>query len=208
MSPNYKTLFILRGLPGSGKTTIAQMLTSYPIAADDYPGLYENGAINQELLPKAHEWCLAKVETVMQMDGGWIVLHNTNVKRWEYQRYIDLAKKYSYAVHIIHNEALILADGTSPESVHNVPTEVIDRMRATWQPHGEPEPIGWVTLRDVWFLLDRTGSSQSSMEYKAGKYLLQQWENRWEICGTEYGLSSAQWMQAFQIDQIDLELYR
>lgn len=214
---NHKTLFILRGLPGSGKTTIAQCLAAHSFAssyfaADDYPGLYdEQGNIILELQSEAHNWCFKQVEEEMQrcarFEGCRIILHNTNVRRWEYQPYIDLAKRYGYAVQIIHCEAIILPDGTSPESVHNVPPEVIDRMKNSWQPHGEPEPIGWVTLRDTWFLRDRGGWSKDSVEYKAGKYLLQQWGVRWEVYGTEYGLLASEWMKAFQIDQIDLELY-
>lgn len=132
-----KTLILLRGLPGSGKSTVAEMLSEWNFAADNYPGLYDGG-FHMELLGKAHQWCLDSVELAMEdadgkqdsSKGGHakagvpLVVHNTLTTERELKPYYDLAAKYGYRV-----VSMIVENRHGSESVHNVPDETLQRMR-------------------------------------------------------------------------------
>lgn len=144
-----KKLILLRGLPGSGKTTFADFLIGIismeadvtVCAADDF--FYdENGMYNFDasLLHKAHLSCQQDVEIAMQ-DGAdkfrdWqlgdrydvpfsiVIVHNTTTTPKEIKIYTDLAAKYGYEV-----TSLIVENRHGNKSVHGVPDEAMERMR-------------------------------------------------------------------------------
>ena len=86
-------LVLIRGLPGSGKTTMARVLALVGYEhyeADQYferDGQYQ---FNPSELPKAHAWCLARVKESMAL-GVSCVVANTFTRLWEMQPYIDAA---------------------------------------------------------------------------------------------------------------------
>ena len=95
-------LYIVRGLPGSGKSTIAKKLVheSKHFEADMFfikDGVYN---FNPTLIKDAHEWCFNSVERVMQTRAN-ICVSNTFTQRWEFQPYIDLAIEHNYDYQII-----------------------------------------------------------------------------------------------------------
>lgn len=90
LSKGIKTCFITRGVPGSGKTTIAinlkakLELSGYSVeiaAADDY---FPDG-YNVEGLSYAHMSCTRKLVNAMKSGIDAVIQHNTNVKEWESQ---------------------------------------------------------------------------------------------------------------------------
>lgn len=120
-----KHLILLRGLPGSGKTTLAKQFdTDDCFAADDFPGLYEDeGGFHPELLHDSHEWCRQNVLDAMQNESRCIVVHNTLTTEREMKPYLDLAEAYEYRV-----ISLIVENRHEGVSVHNVPEQVMDAM--------------------------------------------------------------------------------
>lgn len=117
-----KSLVLLRGLPGAGKSTLAELISNFNIAADDYPGLYDGG-FHPELLGVAHQMCQDVVMKWMEDGIEKIVVHNTLTTVPEMDPYYELAEKYDYVVH-----SVIVENRHSGVSVHNVPETAIQRM--------------------------------------------------------------------------------
>ena len=98
------TLFIIIGIPGSGKTTLAKkMEQDHWYEADTYPNLYIKGQLNASLLSEAHTMCKNNVESAMKQDIKTIVQSNTNLDLGEkgISPYIRLAEKYKYKVSFV-----------------------------------------------------------------------------------------------------------
>lgn len=125
-----KTLILLRGLPGAGKTTFAKMLGGTHIEADMYFEHPIRGyKFERELLEEAHAWCLRSTENCMSagyhnVAGSRIVVSNTFTQVWEMHKYFGLAKRYGYRVFPI-----VVENRHDGINCHNVPEETIEKMR-------------------------------------------------------------------------------
>jgi predicted kinase len=128
-----KTLTLLRGVPGSGKSTFAKMITNdYSICEADQFFYDKEGNYNFDpaRLKAAHEWCKFHVETRMKDNQNNpqyypnIVVSNTFTKEWEMSDYFDLAKKYGYKVF-----TLIVENRHGGVNQHGVPEEKIQQMK-------------------------------------------------------------------------------
>lgn len=114
-------LTIIRGLPGSGKSTEARKLGRFHVEADMF--LYENREykFSQDKQKYAHVACRNIVDAAMN-EGVWeIVVSNTFTRLWEIEPYVELAKEYGYAVEVIRMTG-------DYGSIHNVPESVIEAM--------------------------------------------------------------------------------
>ena len=128
-----KKLYIVRGLPGSGKSTFAEALVGSDFLvceADKYfmqDGEYK---FDGSKLKEAHESCRNLVETYMKdslvNDQFYreIAVSNTFTQEWEMQPYFDLAKQYDYMVFTI-----IVENRHSGVNQHGVPDEALTRMK-------------------------------------------------------------------------------
>lgn len=122
-----KTLYIVRGLPGSGKSTwVRTQLHIKPFEADDF--FMRDGAYHYiaDMVPRAHDFCKRRCENAMKDGQEIIAVANTFVRKWEYSKYLELAEKYGYTV-VIH-----ICRGNY-KNVHNVPDDVITRMRERFE---------------------------------------------------------------------------
>jgi predicted kinase len=115
-------LTLIRGLPGSGKTTIAKAMNCFHVEADMY--FVSDGVYNYkpELIKKAHAWCLETAEKALK-SGLDVVVSNTFTQHWEMRPYLDMAPL---------GVEIITAKGEW-KSVHNVPESIIEKMRARWE---------------------------------------------------------------------------
>ena len=135
------SLMLIRGLPSSGKTTFASVFLGESIAADDYPGLYQNGVFmgGQEvegipMIKLAHIWCQNRVASFMFHDKHTIIVTNTFTQRWEMEPYFALAEEHGYRTYVVD----LYDGGKSDEeladrSAHGVPVEVIKAMRDRYE---------------------------------------------------------------------------
>ncbi len=118
------TLILLRGLPGSGKTTLANVLNdpAFPcFSVDDYftdaTGNYNFDYKNNYL---AYKQCETQTKNAMKNNAPKIFVHNTFTLNWELEVYFKLAAQYDYRVFVCtvenyHNAKNI--HGITPEQL-------------------------------------------------------------------------------------------
>ena len=128
-----KKLYIVRGLPGSGKSTFAEALVGADFLvceADKYFMVDGEYRFDGSKLKEAHESCRNLVETYMKdslVNDQWyreIAVSNTFTQEWEMQAYLDLAKKYGYMVFTV-----IVENRHGGVNQHGVPDEVLTKMK-------------------------------------------------------------------------------
>lgn len=119
-----KELFLLRGLPGSGKSTVAKSLGGTHHEADHFftnkKGEYKFEAVK---LLQAHKYCQSSCKEDMENGEERIVISNTFTQEWEMETYYTLAKKYGYIVY-----ALIVENRHNGVNQHGVPVEKLKQM--------------------------------------------------------------------------------
>ena len=127
-------LIIIRGLPGSGKTTIAKkMLVNECEGYSHYEAdmFFEdeegNYVFDHNLLKKAHAWCKGCTRLDLQ-NGKSVIVSNTFTQMWEMKPYIEMAEGFGIEYEVIE---------VSGEygSIHGVPDEVIQKMKERWEPY-------------------------------------------------------------------------
>lgn len=132
------TMFILRGLPGAGKSRLALLLArdnnAAICSADAYftadDGTYR---FDPKDIAKAHAACYWTATTAAKA-GQNVIIDNTNCCRWEMENYIQLAAANGFTVSVIS----IFDGGLTDEALaarnsHGVPVFAIAAMRARFE---------------------------------------------------------------------------
>jgi len=130
-----RTLILLRGLPGSGKSSFAKFIWVKGVVCEADKYFYdEQGNYNFDItkLGAAHKWCQDQCEQYMKENQAnskyypEIVVSNTSTTEKELKPYLDLAAKYDYKV-----VSLIVENrhGSGEETnIHGVGKEILDKM--------------------------------------------------------------------------------
>lgn len=138
-----KQLIIMRGIPGAGKSTIAQAIeslyrTNYPtkintvtIASADK--FFDEGKIpfDAKLLKFAHDYCLGAATRSMLMGCAKVIVDNTNTRAWEFDPYIALASTLKYNIKIVR--VLTSLETAITHCTHKVPEDKIREMEARFE---------------------------------------------------------------------------
>jgi predicted kinase len=120
-----KKLILVRGLPGSGKSSLAEALGIRAICcADDYmmrDGVY---SWDYRILDNAHRWCERKCRRFMKKRVEVIAVTNTLAPERELQPYIDLARQFGYKLF-----SIVVENRHGNINIHSVPDESLEKMK-------------------------------------------------------------------------------
>jgi predicted kinase len=131
-------LILVRGLPGSGKTTLSHIILQLPsnleqevLSADDF---FENedGEYNFDVskIKEAHNYCQFRCSERMRQEKSRIVVANTFTQEWEMEVYFDMAKRYNYRVHTI-----IVENRHGSQNTHGVTEDKLKQMKDRFEVH-------------------------------------------------------------------------
>jgi predicted kinase len=134
---------LIRGLPGSGKSTEAKRLVKdrencVHIEADQFfmvEGVYQ---YDSNFSSVAHAWCLNSAGYHMYK-GRQVVVANTFVTLDQMKPYFDLADKFGAIIEIV-------LCTSNFGSVHNVPAEVITKMEEDFEAWDHCKQVFYIKL--------------------------------------------------------------
>lgn len=130
-----KIALIMRGIPGSGKSTMANQLAGdkgIVHSADDYFGKGDDYLFDPSRLAECHDLNLEAFAESIRARASIVVCDNVNMRRWCFEEYVAIAKEAGYLVAIVnmpHPEPEVAAK----RNIHKCPLETIKRMIARWE---------------------------------------------------------------------------
>jgi predicted kinase len=123
-----KSLVLLRGLPGAGKSTLAKLIISKDYCHKEADMYFVDREGNYKFVPSqikdAHKWCKDEVANLMKYEHSPIVVSNTFTQEWEMENYYELAKQYGYTVF-----SLIVENRHGGINEHGVPADKLEQMK-------------------------------------------------------------------------------
>jgi NEDD4-binding protein 2 len=131
-----KQLILMRGCPGSGKSTTARKLAGdfgQVFSTDDYFSMSGKYIFNGSALGEAHDWNQRRSLEAIRLRHPIVVIDNTNTTVKELKSYlphIELARELHYTVSIAEPETDWRFDALElfAKGSHNVPVEHIEKM--------------------------------------------------------------------------------
>ena len=127
-------LIIVRGIPGSGKSTYSEKLRAKMIRFGYKPNeivhyeadmylIEDDGEYRwtEEKSGKAHKWCYLRVKDALDA-GKSVIVSNTFLKRKAMKEYFRLAKDYDADLEIYHCMGRW-------DNIHAVPIEKLNEMK-------------------------------------------------------------------------------
>jgi predicted kinase len=124
-------LYIIRGVPGSGKTTLAKKLFRHGIVAAHFEAdmfMCDNNGnylFDPTLLKFCHKQCQASVDAALTI-GQTVAVSNTFVRKWEMEPYLYMAEKHNAQV------TVIVCQGEY-KNTHNVPSNKVEEMKRRFE---------------------------------------------------------------------------
>ena len=151
-----RTIFILKGIPASGKSTWIKenKLEHYTISSDDIRllfhcpvyNVYGNETISQSLDKQVWNFIFSLLEEKMQR-GETVFVDATHYNNKSLTKYKDLIKKYKYRAYIVDfmlpdlTLDEILCRNSHREMLKRVPDEVIEKMWKVIQEQEKPSSV-------------------------------------------------------------------
>lgn len=136
-------VFVLRALPGAGKTELANFLANslasdkgaVVLSSDDFffskEGRYDFDATR---ITDAHKWNFQRFKQAIDDGIETIIIDNSNIKQFHYYQYVDYGQRHDYQALILtipHND---LSDKELEERTpHNISRKTIKKMRGDFE---------------------------------------------------------------------------
>lgn len=123
------SLILLRGLPGSGKSSLAEELSengTYPVfSVDDFFTDKKTGnyLFQFDKNHLAYKQCEENTKKSMQKQIAKIFIHNTFTLEWEMEPYFKLASEFNYRIYVITVE-----NRHNGKNIHQISPEQINKM--------------------------------------------------------------------------------
>ena len=120
-------LYLIRGLPGSGKSTFARKFEDFRhLEADMY---FINGkgeyVFDASKIKDAHDWCKSTAKAFLS-EGQNVIISNTFTRAWELSGYIETLEEYTSRIKVYK----VIGNF---KNIHNVPEEAIKSMKERWE---------------------------------------------------------------------------
>jgi len=123
-----KMLYLVRGVPGSGKSTFAKTLVKKDYCHKEADMFFVDGEGNYKFEPSkikdAHKWCQEEMDFLMRLEHSPVVVSNTFTQEWEMEPYFELAKKYGYKVF-----SIVIENRHGNKNKHGVPEDKVEQMK-------------------------------------------------------------------------------
>jgi len=122
-----KVFIIVRGVPGCGKSDVAQMIAGdgQIFTTDDY---WDDRPFDRDRLGEAHVWNFMRFSKAVAEGAPLLVLANTSTQEWEFAAYEKLAIKAGYRVY-----SIIVENRHGGENTHGVPEAVCQAMERRFE---------------------------------------------------------------------------
>jgi predicted kinase len=166
-----QVLYIMRGIPGAGKSTKAKSLVGDGVIHStddiiekmgDYRKFFEDMVNKKDFSPlsRAHRVNFTNAVTSMKQGVSPIVIDNTNIKMNEPKNYVTAALQLGYSDDNIKfvdiGDGGLVAEDLAARNTHGVPLEKIKKMMASHKGQGE------MTLKKVLGSKDMYSESKTS----------------------------------------------
>jgi predicted kinase len=124
-----KILYIVRGVPGSGKSTFAKSLGGTHFETDKFFMVDGEYKFDGTKIKEAHKWCQDSVNTAMLLNhtsglNSIIVVSNTFTQEWEMEPYFQMANYFDYKVF-----SIVVENRHGGINQHGVPEDKIQIMK-------------------------------------------------------------------------------
>jgi len=143
-SAGVPTLYLMRGVSGSGKSTAINFILYHVAKADisvvcsaDHYYLQPDGTyiFDPTVLGEAHAACQQKARYAMSLGIRTVIIDNTNTTRQEAKPYAQLCVRFGYRMVVVEPGTpwRFDVDVLTQRNQHNVPREAIQKMVDRWQ---------------------------------------------------------------------------
>jgi len=121
-------LYLVRGLPGAGKSTLAKKLVGDNYREPDQFFVNEDGeyVFDYRRVDRAVKWCQQEILRLIATGVKEVAVAGVFTRLERLQFYKDLAKRYNYNV-------IVIEVHSNFESTHGVPNYSINLMKKNWE---------------------------------------------------------------------------